>query len=438
MSQPQQQQQDVPQDQLCLPNKCFDLMDTNKKFDLLNPKCRNESKILANILLNHPLRLSIAMHQYHGSICISSGILCKKMDKGLHYSLMHHAKVIPYPRFTKIIVDYYMTKHADISQRIHDNYHRVKNDDLVKNIFNSGKNKDGAGMNIPDWMLTADMKLTDHYKMHNAIFRVDVPTTQSQPIKSTQGTHRTPSPPRSPNPINTEGESTVEIDVTNLHETIQISIATQRSLQDFKAKQNVEMVQEHIVDEELEKLLDGNDNVNVDEFMNDIFNNQEDPGTRVEPRSDKEIPEVEIDADLVPVNSNEEEEESAEEMLIKRRREKGKGIEESRSSPPPRPIRSPRTHIAPLSTDKEKLQELTTITDDASLSTAKEKLQELTVTDPTPSSSTPSSSLPKPKTGKRQDNVVAMIVEAIQKERKNLRTEVISHFNDVVANHIPP
>ncbi|GKD94632.1 hypothetical protein Tco_1374469 [Tanacetum coccineum] len=34
-------------------------MDANKKFDLLNPQCPKDSKILANILLNHPLRLSI-------------------------------------------------------------------------------------------------------------------------------------------------------------------------------------------------------------------------------------------------------------------------------------------------------------------------------------------------------------------------------------------
>ncbi|GJU79073.1 retrovirus-related pol polyprotein from transposon TNT 1-94 [Tanacetum coccineum] len=44
-----QQQRDVPQDQLCPPNKRFNLMDANKKFDLVNPQCPNESKILANI-----------------------------------------------------------------------------------------------------------------------------------------------------------------------------------------------------------------------------------------------------------------------------------------------------------------------------------------------------------------------------------------------------
>ncbi|GKE16421.1 hypothetical protein Tco_1423998 [Tanacetum coccineum] len=35
-------------------------MDANKKIDLDNPLCPNESRILANILQNHPLRFNIA------------------------------------------------------------------------------------------------------------------------------------------------------------------------------------------------------------------------------------------------------------------------------------------------------------------------------------------------------------------------------------------
>ncbi|GJX01987.1 hypothetical protein Tco_0185900 [Tanacetum coccineum] len=205
--------------------------------------------------------------------------------EGLHYSLMHQANFIPYPRFTKIIIDYYITEHPEILRRVHDNYHRVENDDLVKNIFNSGKNKDVAGMKVPDWMLTVDMKLTAHYRMYNAVFR-------------------------------------------------------------------------HLEDEELDHLLEGNENVYVDEFVNDIFNSQEDSGTRIEPRSDKESPEAEIDADMVPVNSNEDGEESVGDEFELKRRENGKEIYETRDTPPPTPIRSTRTHIAPLSTDKEILKEL--------------------------------------------------------------------------------
>ncbi|GJR63822.1 hypothetical protein Tco_0009887 [Tanacetum coccineum] len=48
-----------------------------------------------------------------------------------------------------------------------------------------------------------------------------------------------------------------EIDATNLAETIQISIATQRSIEDFKAQQNVEKVKEHMVDKEIENLVEG-------------------------------------------------------------------------------------------------------------------------------------------------------------------------------------
>ncbi|GKA93316.1 hypothetical protein Tco_0815302, partial [Tanacetum coccineum] len=90
-------------------------------------------------------------------------------------------------------------------------------------------------------------------------------------------------------------------------------------------------------------------------FMNDIFNIQEDPGTRIDLGSYKESPEVEIDVDLVIVNANDEEEESSGDEFELKRREKGKGIEETRDTPPTTPIRSPRTHISHLSSDKETL-----------------------------------------------------------------------------------
>ncbi|GKC55686.1 hypothetical protein Tco_1334077 [Tanacetum coccineum] len=57
---PPQQSADVHQDELCPPNKRYDLMDAKKKVDLDNPLCLDESRILANILQNHPLRFSIA------------------------------------------------------------------------------------------------------------------------------------------------------------------------------------------------------------------------------------------------------------------------------------------------------------------------------------------------------------------------------------------
>ncbi|GKA70827.1 hypothetical protein Tco_0776966 [Tanacetum coccineum] len=239
----QLQQRDVPKDQFCPPNKRFDLMDANKKFDLVNPQCPNESKILADILNNHPLRPCVAASAlvvlfYRNALgfsltlrspsnFMSKGLpqpwqtLCKIFARclttrvigydqppvELYYSLTHLTSLIPYPRFTKIIINHYMIEHPDIYRRVHDNYHIDENDDLVKNIFSSRKNKEGIGLKIPNLMLTDEMKLTAHYQMYIAVFRVDVPTTQSQPIESIQRTHRTTSTPRIPNPEVTKGES---------------------------------------------------------------------------------------------------------------------------------------------------------------------------------------------------------------------------------------
>nr|GEX06473.1 hypothetical protein [Tanacetum cinerariifolium] len=52
-------QDDVRQDKLCPPNKRYALMDADKKIDLDNPLCPNESKIMENILQNHSLRFTI-------------------------------------------------------------------------------------------------------------------------------------------------------------------------------------------------------------------------------------------------------------------------------------------------------------------------------------------------------------------------------------------
>ncbi|GJZ23624.1 hypothetical protein Tco_0561083 [Tanacetum coccineum] len=294
MVQPQRQA-DVHQDELCPPKKCYAPMDANKKIDLDNPLCPNESKILANILQNHPLRFIIAASSsvpwiYLGkfqhtlkenglkyrllfvldrkeltmtlddfeiifqlpqatdnnherfvaapkfselvlfflndlgftllfrspSNFKTTGlvqpwqILCKMFSRclttrvtgydqpplqimqmlycfvnnvhvdyadllweGLYYSLEHPSTLIPYLRFTKLIVSHYMTAYPEISRRVRDTYHNLKHEEMVKSIFNSGKNKAGVEMKIPSWMITDEMKLMENYRMYVAVFEVD-------------------------------------------------------------------------------------------------------------------------------------------------------------------------------------------------------------------------------------------------------------------------
>ncbi|GJU32560.1 hypothetical protein Tco_1176149, partial [Tanacetum coccineum] len=123
---------------------------------------------------------------------------------------------------------------------------------------------------------------------------------------------------------------------------------------------------QHLASVEIEKMVEGPENV-IDDSSIPRNDDQNIPGTRLEPRSDKESPEVEITNDeeveitnvVIPVNVNEEEEEITDEVYELKRREKGKIVEESRSTPFPTPIRSPRIHTDLVSSDTEKLQELT-------------------------------------------------------------------------------
>ncbi|GKD99076.1 hypothetical protein Tco_1382973, partial [Tanacetum coccineum] len=191
--------------------------------------------------------------------------------------------------------------------------------------------------------------------------------------------HRTTSAPRSPNPDVDEGESSAQRKST----IISLRIPPRRSTKltpptpiPTTAEQNEEKVKEHLIAEKIEKLVEGTENVGEDEVDNSILNSQNDPDTRSDPESYKESPEVE------KTNYVKEEEESVEDDYKLRRSEKGKDVEETRNTPPPTPTRSTMIHSNLLSSDIE-------------------KLQELTKNDPTPSSSTPSSSLSKLSATKR-------------------------------------
>ncbi|GKF72594.1 hypothetical protein Tco_0208708, partial [Tanacetum coccineum] len=215
--------------------------------------------------------------------------------------------------------------------RARDAYHNLQDDDIMKNIFNSGRNKSKVGKRIPAWMITDEIKLTEHYKMYAEVFGLDV-----QPTESTQGTHRTPSAPRSPNPATETAESSVpkrskRSDEMILQDMIQVSLAEHKICKEQEARENVALVYEHLAAKEIEKLVE--DSENVDDSSPPRHDDTSILGTRIEPRSDKESSEVEIvqekeeDPTMVdvtnivpPVNVNDEEDELTDEVFELRRR----------------------------------------------------------------------------------------------------------------------
>ncbi|GKD67192.1 hypothetical protein Tco_1309300 [Tanacetum coccineum] len=127
---------------------------------------------------------------------------------------------------------------------VRDKYHNMKDDDIMKNIFNSGRHKDRVGMKILDWMILEEMKHTKHYRMYAEVFGIDVPLTQLQPTESTQGTHRTTSTPRSPN-LNMDAALVLTIDKADkmiLQDTLQVSLGKHKSQEEQEARENLELV----------------------------------------------------------------------------------------------------------------------------------------------------------------------------------------------------
>ncbi|GKC50148.1 hypothetical protein Tco_1072893, partial [Tanacetum coccineum] len=293
-------------------HKRYALMDANKKIGLDNPLCPNESKIMANILQNHPLRFSIAP---------SSSV------SWIYFGHFWHTLKEDGSKFRlKFVID-----RKELTLTL-DDFRRVFK--LPQATNNTHKRFVAA----PKFSEMVPFFLNDLGES-SAQRKSTVIRFRILPRRSTR---LTPS---------TSILNAAEVEDMVLQDTIQLIIPVQKRTK------------------------------NVDELVSSILNSQNDPGTRLDLRSYKEILEVEITTVVQPINVTEEEEESAEDDYELRRRVKGKHVEEYRNTPSPTPIRSPRTHSTLISSDTK-------------------KFQELTVTDPKPSSHTKPSYSLQPKTGR--------------------------------------
>ncbi|GKF21754.1 hypothetical protein Tco_0070392 [Tanacetum coccineum] len=169
----QQHAVDVHPYELCPPNKRYDLMDANKKVDLdhtaqfWHTLKEDRSKYRLKFMLDKK-ELNLTLDDFRTIFHLPQAT-----DNN------HNSFVPPPSFFEMIIVSHYMTIFPDISRRAQDVYHNLQDDDIMKNIFNSGRHKNKVGMHIPAWMTSDEMKHTEHYQMYAEVFGIDVPLTLS-------------------------------------------------------------------------------------------------------------------------------------------------------------------------------------------------------------------------------------------------------------------
>ncbi|GKE30491.1 hypothetical protein Tco_1445875 [Tanacetum coccineum] len=154
-------------------------------------------------------------------------------------------------------------------------------------------------MQIPAWMITDEMKQTEHYHMYAEVFGINVPLTQSQPTESTHGMHRITSSPRLPNP----DKEAAELSAPRRSTMIRLRIPKRRSIRlappspvptvDKADEMILQDTLQHLASKEIEKMVDGQENI-VDDSSIPRNDEPNIPGTRIEPRSNKESLEVEL------------------------------------------------------------------------------------------------------------------------------------------------
>ncbi|GKF64493.1 hypothetical protein Tco_0187941, partial [Tanacetum coccineum] len=100
------------------------------------------------------------------------------------------------------------------------------------------------------------------------------------------------------------------------------------SAEEYEAQHAIKKVDEHMMDEDIEKLVKG-EYSDANKFDDDMINIQEDPDTKIDPESHKESLKAKKVVDYMFIDE-EVEEEAVEDALIKM---KGKGSLEIKDTP---------------------------------------------------------------------------------------------------------
>nr|GEV14501.1 copia protein [Tanacetum cinerariifolium] len=246
---------------------------------------------------------------------------------------------------------------------------------------------------------------------------IDDPLIQSPPTESTQETHGTPSAPRSPTPKVDVVESILMVDKADeliLQDTLQVSLAEHKSRQEQEARENMALFEKHLASEEIEKMMEGQEHV-VDDSS--ILRNDEHNilGTRLEPRSDKESPEVGITGVIVLVNVYDEEEEE----------------EEITDEAKFMPMKSFVTLVDHL--QKAMADSLPTMVDKHIIEQVQKQVPEQ-VRNQVPIYVAEGLILERQKTKEEMEKVIA---KAILHERGNIQTQISSQIQQAIINAIP-
>ncbi|GKE01654.1 hypothetical protein Tco_1389637, partial [Tanacetum coccineum] len=95
---------------------------------------------------------------------------------------------MPFPRFTKIIINHFLNQYKSLSNLKYQHYHTIKDDGIVSRLkfVRIGKDYHEYGLPIPKTMLTKGIKQSESYQMFIKYSTGQIPPKKSRG-KGSQG-----------------------------------------------------------------------------------------------------------------------------------------------------------------------------------------------------------------------------------------------------------
>ncbi|GKA94551.1 hypothetical protein Tco_0816589 [Tanacetum coccineum] len=214
----------------------------------------------------------------------------------IHY-VQQKKNVIQYSRFTNLIIADIMAKYEFIPKRLEEEYHVIKDDTPLVNVYTNGK-VTVKRMLIPDDLLTDAIRDTQecighleplgHLTLRMLFKRRRKGTPIAGETSSTRNSLKirfkkqklisTPIPPPS-----------YDRERDEIHEAILLSLALHKTAKIAEEQENMAAVEEKILEEDVDKIVEGEDEESyASEFKDPVLLDEENSGTRIEPGSHKD------------------------------------------------------------------------------------------------------------------------------------------------------
>ncbi|GJV72381.1 hypothetical protein Tco_1492376 [Tanacetum coccineum] len=211
---------------------------------------------------------------------------------------------MPYPRFTKVIVDHFISKDNTISMRNIINLHTARDDSLLGALKFVSKTEDCQkyGALIPDGMINDDIKQSQAYKTYLNYATRKVPLKKARKFKkhASPKLKTVPASPKEPTQKDTPGKSVLKkkapartdrdkgikllsdvalLEEAQLKKTLRKSKRETHKLQASGSSEGADFESE-VPDEQTDKTKDTSEGTGVElgEDENDDFNDEDDDG----------------------------------------------------------------------------------------------------------------------------------------------------------------